>query len=105
MLLPYALQNHWLVYMLPVACACTGLAFMMGTATSYALEPFEKEAGTASALVGFIQMAVGAGLSLLAINAFLPAKWALAILMLLGCIIALVARNVSLKLAAQNEAA
>ncbi|EMM5119148.1 multidrug effflux MFS transporter [Providencia stuartii] len=105
MLLPNALQNHWLVYMLPVACACTGLAFMMGTATSYALEPFEKEAGTASALVGFIQMAVGAGLSLLAINAFLPAKWALAILMLLGCIIALVARNVSLKLAAQNEAA
>ncbi|SUC26230.1 multidrug efflux system protein MdtL [Providencia rustigianii] len=50
-------QTHWLVYMLPVACACTGLAFMMGTATSYALEPFGNEAGAASALVGFVQMA------------------------------------------------
>lgn len=98
-LLPTSLQNHWLAYMLPVACACTGLAFMMGTSTSYALEPFEKEAGTASALVGFIQMALGAGLSLLAIYSMLPAKWALAALMLLGCVIALKARNTSLKLA------
>ncbi|ELX8380204.1 multidrug effflux MFS transporter [Providencia vermicola] len=98
LVLPTELQNHWLAYMLPVACACTGLAFMMGTATSYALEPFEKEAGTASALVGFIQMAVGAALSLLAISSPLPANWALAMLMLVGGVIALVARNTSLKL-------
>ncbi|MCW2258270.1 DHA1 family bicyclomycin/chloramphenicol resistance-like MFS transporter/DHA1 family florfenicol/chloramphenicol resistance protein-like MFS transporter [Providencia alcalifaciens] len=101
-ILPNTIQTHWLVYMLPVACACTGLAFMMGTATSFALEPFEKEAGTASALVGFVQMAGGATLGLLAINSFLPAKLALAIMMLLGCIIGLVARKASLKLVAQT---
>lgn len=50
-------QHHWLVYMLPVASACAGLAFMMGPATSYALEPYANEAGVASALVGFVQMA------------------------------------------------
>lgn len=97
--LPTAMQSHWLAYMLPVAIACTGLAFMMGTATSYALEPFEKEAGTASALVGFVQMAGGASIGLLALNSFLPAKLALAIVMLLGCLFALVARNASVKLA------
>lgn len=100
--LPNAIQTHWLVYMLPVACACTGLAFMMGTATSFALEPFEKEAGTASALVGFVQMAGGATLGLLAINSFLPEKLALAIMMLLGCIIGFVARKASLKLVAKT---
>lgn len=97
--LPEAIQSHWVVYMLPVACACTGLAFMMGTATSYALEPFGNEAGTASALVGFVQMAGGAGLGLLAIALPIAPKLSLAIVMLVGCIFGLVARKASLRLA------
>lgn len=97
--LPELLQNHWVVYMLPVACACTGLAFMMGTATSYALEPFGQEAGTASALVGFVQMAGGAALGLFAISLPIAPKLSLAIVMLVGCIFGLVARKASLKLA------
>ena len=97
--LPEAIQSHWVVYMLPVACACTGLAFMMGTATSYALEPFGNEAGTASALVGFVQMAGGAGLGLLAIALPIAPKLSLAIVMLIGCIFGLVARKASLRLA------
>ena len=97
-LLSEQVQNHWTVYMLPVACACTGLAFMMGTATSYALEPFGNEAGTASALVGFVQMAGGAGLGLFAIALPIAPKLSLAIVMLIGCIFGLVARKASLKL-------
>ncbi|MEZ2758309.1 multidrug effflux MFS transporter [Providencia vermicola] len=96
--LPEAIQSHWVVYMLPVACACTGLAFMMGTATSYALEPFGNEAGTASALVGFVQMAGGAALGLLAIALPIAPKLSLAIVMLVGCIFGLVARKASVKL-------
>ncbi|HGN1706574.1 TPA: multidrug effflux MFS transporter [Providencia rettgeri] len=97
--LPELRQNHWIVYMLPVACACTGLAFMMGTATSYALEPFGQEAGTASALVGFVQMAGGAALGLFAISLPIAPKLSLAIVMLVGCVLGLVARKASLKLA------
>lgn len=96
--LPEAMQSHWVVYMLPVACACTGLAFMMGTATSYALEPFGNEAGTASALVGFVQMAGGAALGLLAIALPIAPKLSLAMVMLIGCIFGLVARKASLRL-------
>ncbi len=71
---------------------------MMGTATSYALEPFGNEAGTASALVGFVQMAGGAGLGLFAIALPIAPKLSLAIVMLIGCIFGLVARKASLKL-------
>lgn len=81
-------QQHWLVYMLPVASACAGLAFMMGPATSYALEPYANEAGVASALVGFVQMAGGAGLGLLAMALPIAPKLSLAIVMLAGCLLA-----------------
>ena len=94
-LLPLEIQDHWLVYMLPVAFACAGLAFMMGPAISYALEPYGKEAGVASALVGFVQMAGGASLGLMAISLPIPAKLALAIVMLIGCTLAWIARRVS----------
>ncbi|EFB74078.1 MULTISPECIES: multidrug effflux MFS transporter [Providencia] len=90
-------QTHWLVYMLPVACACTGLAFMMGTATSYALEPFGNEAGAASALVGFVQMAGGAALGLCAIALPMEPKLSLALVMLAGCIFGIIARKTSIK--------
>ncbi|WP_265524528.1 multidrug effflux MFS transporter [Providencia rustigianii] len=90
-------QTHWLVYMLPVACACAGLAFMMGTATSYALEPFGNEAGAASALVGFVQMAGGAALGLCAIALPMEPKLSLALVMLAGCIFGIIARKTSIK--------
>ncbi|MDN0125277.1 multidrug effflux MFS transporter [Yersinia aleksiciae] len=88
-------QNHWLVYMLPVASACAGLAFMMGPATSYALEPYANEAGVAAALVGFVQMAGGAGLGLLAMALPIEPKLSLAIVMLAGCLLAWQARRAS----------
>ncbi|CNH48054.1 Bcr/CflA family efflux MFS transporter [Yersinia intermedia] len=89
------IQQHWLVYMLPVASACAGLAFMMGPATSYALEPYANEAGVASALVGFVQMAGGAGLGLLAMSLPIEPKLSLAIVMLAGCLLAWQARRAS----------
>ncbi|WP_341502784.1 multidrug effflux MFS transporter [Gallaecimonas sp. GXIMD4217] len=46
-----------LAYMLPVALACAGFAFALGPATSYALAPFGEEAGVASAMLMFVQMA------------------------------------------------
>lgn len=93
-------QSHWLAYMLPVASACAGLAFLMGPATSYALEPYANEAGVASALVGFVQMAGGAGLGLIAMSLPLQPKPALALVMLAGCLLALRARKVSKRLSA-----
>lgn len=94
-LMPADIQRHWLVYMLPVVISCSGLAFIMGPATSYALEPYSDTAGVASALVGFIQMAGGALFALLAIAAPLPPKPALAIVMLCGGMLAWNAYRVS----------
>ena len=94
-------QTHWLAYMLPVASACAGLAFVMGPATSYALEPYSNEAGVASALVGFVQMAGGAGLGLLAMALPLQPKLSLALVMLVGCLLALHARQRSKQIKGQ----
>ncbi|EPL8096340.1 multidrug effflux MFS transporter [Morganella morganii] len=96
-LLPGEMQHHWLVYMLPVATACAGLAFIMGPATSYALEPYSDNAGVASALAGFVQMAGGAVFGLLAIASQLPPKAALAVVMLCGALLAWNAYRVSKK--------
>ncbi|MEG1688994.1 MAG: multidrug effflux MFS transporter, partial [Hafnia sp.] len=97
-LLPVDASQHWLSYMLPVASACAGLAFIMGPATSYALEPYSDEAGIASALVGFVQMAIGSCIALVAIALPMAAKPALALVMLLGAVLALSARLLSSKL-------
>lgn len=101
MWLPAAAQAHWLAYMLPVASACAGLAFVMGPATSYALEPYSNEAGVASALVGFVQMAGGAALGLLAMALPLQPKLSLALVMLAGCLLALHARRLSKQIKGQ----
>lgn len=98
LLLPQAVQPQWWVYMLPVAAACAGLAFMMGPATSYALEPYGNEAGVASALVGFVQMAGGSVLGLAAMALPLSPKLSLAVMMLAGCLLALRARLLSKQL-------
>jgi DHA1 family bicyclomycin/chloramphenicol resistance-like MFS transporter len=87
LLLPLAWQHHWALYMLPVAVSVAGLAFTVGPATSYALEPYQKQAGVASALAGFIQMAGGASGGLLAMALPLAEKSALALMMVVGAIL------------------
>lgn len=89
---PASWQQHWLSYMLPVATACAGLAFLMGPATSYALEPFAEEAGGASALNGFVQMAGAAAVSLSMMALPLAPRQILALVMLLGAVFAFAAR-------------
>ncbi|WP_205955359.1 multidrug effflux MFS transporter [Pantoea stewartii] len=90
-LLPDSLQSHWALYMFPVAVAVAGLAFTVGPATSYALEPYQQQAGVASALQGFIQMAGGAAASLLIVALPLAEKMSLALMMLLGAALAFLA--------------
>lgn len=86
-----ALQQHWLSYMLPVALAVAGLAFIIGPATSYALEPYQQQAGMASALQGFFQMAGGAGGSLCMLALPLTPQHALSLMMLIGAVLAFIA--------------
>lgn len=90
-LLPASIQTHWTLYMLPVAVSVAGLAFTVGPATSYALEPYQQQAGVASALQGFIQMAGGAAGSLVIVTLPLAEKMSLAWMMLLGAALALIA--------------
>nr|WP_113866235.1 multidrug effflux MFS transporter [Brenneria salicis]NMN91589.1 DHA1 family bicyclomycin/chloramphenicol resistance-like MFS transporter [Brenneria salicis ATCC 15712 = DSM 30166]RBP63060.1 DHA1 family bicyclomycin/chloramphenicol resistance-like MFS transporter [Brenneria salicis ATCC 15712 = DSM 30166]RLM30784.1 Bcr/CflA family drug resistance efflux transporter [Brenneria salicis ATCC 15712 = DSM 30166] len=98
MWLPSYWQNSWQSFMLPVALACAGLAFLMGPATSYALEPYSNEAGIASAMVGFLQMAGGAVLGLTAMALPLPSKVSLSVVMLCTALLALWARLLTRKL-------
>lgn len=87
-LLPPAVQLETWVYMLPVASACAGLAFVIGPATSYALESYASEAGIASAMVGFVQMAGGATLGLVAMALPLPPKASLGLVMMTAFVLA-----------------
>jgi len=48
--------QHPFAFMLPVMISCLGISLLMGTCTGQALSPFGENAGTASALLGFIQM-------------------------------------------------
>lgn len=91
-LTPEQMQTHWLSYMIPVATACAGLAFLMGPATSYALEPYPEQAGVASALNGFLQMAGAAAINLLALSLPLAPRLTLALVMLLAATFAYAAR-------------
>ncbi|KQN53127.1 MULTISPECIES: multidrug effflux MFS transporter [unclassified Erwinia] len=95
LLFPASLQNHWALYMLPVAVSVAGLAFTVGPATSYALEPYQQQAGVASALAGFIQMAGGSSAGLLVMALPLAEKNALALMMLLGALLAFFAWRTS----------
>nr|MBA2816892.1 UDP-glucose:undecaprenyl-phosphate glucose-1-phosphatetransferase [Candidatus Pantoea persica] len=79
-LFPLGLQTHWALYMLPVAVSVAALAFTVGPATSYALEPYQQQAGVAAALQGFIQMEGGAAGSLLIVMLPVAEKSALALL-------------------------
>jgi len=97
-LLPQGMQTHWALYMLPVAVSVAGLAFTVGPATSYALEPYQQQAGVAAALQGFIQMAGGAAGSLLIVMLPVAEKSALALMMLAGAALALIAWRCSRKM-------
>ena len=81
------IQNHWLIYMLPVAAACAGWPLLWDRQPAMP-EPYSDNAGVASALVGFMQMAGGAVLTLVAIASPLPPKTALAVTMLCGALLA-----------------
>jgi len=97
-LFPAALQTHWALYMLPVAVSVAGLAFTVGPATSYALEPYQQQAGVASALAGFIQMAGGSSAGLLMMALPLKEKDALALMMLAGAALTFLAWRCSKKM-------
>ncbi|KGT95703.1 MFS transporter [Erwinia typographi] len=88
---PAAMQSSWPLYMLPVAISVAGLAFTVGPATSYALEPYQQQAGVASALAGFIQMAGGSSAGLLAMALPLNEKLALSTMMIVGAVLAALA--------------
>lgn len=96
-LLPGEWQNNWALYMFPVAISVAGLAFTVGPATSYALEPYQQQAGVASALAGFIQMAGGSSAGLLMMALPLAEKPALALMMMTGAILAGIAWRYSKK--------
>jgi DHA1 family bicyclomycin/chloramphenicol resistance-like MFS transporter len=55
-----SIKQAW-AFMLPIFITSVGLSLTLGSAAGKALEPFSKQAGTASALIGLMQMS-GAGL-------------------------------------------
>lgn len=71
--------------MLPVALHATGIACVMPSMTTAALQPFKHSAGAASAMMGFLQM--GAGLAVGTLGAtFGDAQLAMALLIpAMGC--------------------
>ncbi|WP_158784898.1 multidrug effflux MFS transporter [Pantoea sp. BAV 3049] len=87
LLLPAAWQTSWALYMFPVAISVAGLAFTVGPATSYALEPYKQQAGVASALNGFIQMAGGSSAGLLMMAMPIAEKSMLALMMVAGAVL------------------
>lgn len=95
---PAEMQTHWALYMFPVAVSVAGLAFTVGPATSYALEPYQQQAGVASALQGFIQMAGGAAGSLVIVALPVTEKLSLSLMMLLGAALAFIAWRCSRKM-------
>lgn len=87
LIFPAGMQTCWALYMFPVAISVAGLAFTVGPATSYALEPYQQQAGVASALAGFIQMAGGSSAGLLAMALPLNEKYALSAMMVIGAVL------------------
>jgi DHA1 family bicyclomycin/chloramphenicol resistance-like MFS transporter len=87
LIFPAGMQTSWALYMFPVAISVAGLAFTVGPATSYALEPYQQQAGVASALAGYIQMAGGSSAGLLAMALPLNEKFALSAMMIIGAVL------------------
>jgi DHA1 family bicyclomycin/chloramphenicol resistance-like MFS transporter len=70
-----------IAFMLPMMLLCIGFALLLGPATSMALSTFGERAGTASAMLGCIQMSGAALLTGLIQQTDLTAPYAVAILM------------------------
>lgn len=68
-------------FMLPMMLLCIGFALLLGPATSMALSAFGERAGTATAMLGFIQMSGASLLTALVQQTSLPAPYAVASLM------------------------
>lgn len=69
------------VFMLPMMLLCVGFAFLLGPATSMALSAFGERAGTAAAMLGFIQMSGASILAGLVQQTDLTAPYAVALVM------------------------
>ncbi|MGL5410436.1 MAG: MFS transporter, partial [Shewanella sp.] len=68
-------------FMLPMIMLCIGFALLLGPATSMALSAFGERAGTATAMLGFIQMSGASLLTGLVQQTDLPAPYAIALVM------------------------
>ncbi|MDR8525569.1 MULTISPECIES: multidrug effflux MFS transporter [Shewanella] len=68
-------------YMLPMMLLCIGFALLLGPATSMALSAFGERAGTATAMLGFIQMSGASLIAALIQQTSLSAPYAVALLM------------------------
>ncbi|MEZ9594291.1 multidrug effflux MFS transporter [Shewanella sp. 10N.261.52.F9] len=68
-------------FMLPMMLLCIGFALLLGPATSMALSAFGERAGTATAMLGFIQMSGASLLTAFIQQTSLPAPYAVAFLM------------------------
>lgn len=73
-------------YMLPMMLLCIGFALLLGPATSMALSAFGERAGTATAMLGFIQMSGASLLTALVQQTGLSAPYAVALLMGTGAL-------------------
>ena len=102
----FALMGMWSV-MLPMALFCMGAAMTFANAFAGAFHPFEKMAGYAGALFGFIQILGGALISAtiatLTINSQLPLAVPLTLIGAIAFVMQLVAFKASLKRKSHDE--
>ncbi|NKF52298.1 multidrug effflux MFS transporter [Shewanella sp. WXL01] len=70
-----------LSFMMPMVLLCIGFAAVLGPATTMALAGFGERAGTAAAMLGFIQMAGASVLTGLIQQTSLTAPWAVVVIM------------------------
>jgi DHA1 family bicyclomycin/chloramphenicol resistance-like MFS transporter len=81
-----ALMNAF-AFMLPMLLLCIGFALLLGPATSMALSDFADRAGTASAMLGFIQMSGAAILTGLLQQTNLAAPYANIVMISTGSVL------------------
>ncbi|MBR9728731.1 multidrug effflux MFS transporter [Shewanella intestini] len=80
---PQAGMPAALGFMLPMILLCVGFAILLGPATSMALSGFGERAGTAAAMLGFIQMSGASVLTAVIQLTPITAPWA--VVVVLGC--------------------
>lgn len=83
-----------LSFMLPILLLCVGFALLLGPATSMALSAFGERAGTATAILGFIQMSGASLLAGLVQQTDLTAPYAVGLVMLILSSITLIIMNI-----------